>query len=63
MARMKKAQALKNFKEFWREAVRSDPRLATDKPARCEAWNDYTDGLCKDRQITSKQYSTWANPF
>ena len=33
-----------------------------DWPARSEAWNNYTDMLCKDGQITSKQYETWAHP-
>jgi hypothetical protein len=34
-----------------------------DVPARCEGWNDFTDYLCKDGQITTKQYSAWVNPF
>lgn len=34
-----------------------------DKPAMREAWNDWTDGLCKDRRITQKQYDTWTHPF
>jgi len=34
-----------------------------DKPAICEAWNDWTDGLCKDKQITARQYDTWTHPF
>lgn len=34
-----------------------------DKPAIREAWNDWTDSLCKDRQITLHQYETWTNPF
>lgn len=34
-----------------------------DAPARCEAWNDWTDALCKDRQITLRQYESWTNPF
>ncbi len=28
-----------------------------------EAWASYVDGLCKDGQITQKQYDTWATPF
>ena len=58
-----KKQALSDFKEGWCEAVRRDPRLATDKPAKCEAWNDYTDALCKGGSITAKQYHNWTNPF
>lgn len=33
-----------------------------DWPARSEAWNNYTDALRKDRQITAKQYDTWTHP-
>lgn len=28
-----------------------------------EAWAAYVDGLCKDGQITQKQYDTWETPF
>ena len=34
-----------------------------DQPAIDQAWNDWTDGLCKDKRITQKQYSTWTHPF
>lgn len=34
-----------------------------DKPAKREAWNDWTDALCKEGRITAKQYDTWAGPF
>lgn len=34
-----------------------------DRVAICEAWNDWTDSLCKDRRITARQYSTWTHPF
>lgn len=33
-----------------------------DWPARSEAWNNWTDALCKDGTITSRQYSTWTAP-
>ena len=29
---------------------------------RC-AWLDYTDYLCKEHQISQKQYNEWTNPF
>jgi hypothetical protein len=61
--KMTKRQAVADFRESWNEAVRANPNLATDKPARCEAWNNYTDALCKDGLITSRQYSQWTNPF
>lgn len=33
-----------------------------DIPAQDQAWNDWTDGLCKDGEITERQYSTWSSP-
>ena len=34
-----------------------------DKPKIRQAWNVYTDMLCKDGEITQRQYDTWINPF
>jgi hypothetical protein len=31
-----------------------------DLPARREAWNDWTDGLCKDGEISDWQYENWS---
>ena len=33
-----------------------------DGPARREAWNDWTDMLCKDGQISDWQYANWSHP-
>ena len=33
-----------------------------DKPLRDQAWNDYTDALCKDGKITDWQYNNWIHP-
>jgi hypothetical protein len=33
-----------------------------DAPALCEAWNNFTDALCKAGKITDHQYSTWTHP-
>jgi len=33
-----------------------------DIPARCEAWNNWTDMLCKDGQISDWQYENWSHP-
>ena len=33
-----------------------------DTAIRC-GFNDFTDMLCKDGEITLKQYETWINPF
>jgi hypothetical protein len=61
--RMTKAEALAEFKELWREALASNPRLHGDTVAKCEAWNDYTDALLKEGRISARAYSTWINPF
>jgi len=34
-----------------------------DKPRLFQAWNDWTDSLCKQGQITQKQYDRWTGPF
>lgn len=34
-----------------------------DVTAQREAWNNYTDALCKDGSITRAQCDTWTNPF
>lgn len=54
--RMTKAEAIQEF----RQVVQIE---RGDTIARREAWNDYTDMLCKDRLITSYQYENWSNPF
>lgn len=28
-----------------------------------EAWNDYTDSLCKDNEISEWAYENWDNPY
>ena len=33
-----------------------------DWPARSEAWNNWTDMLCKDEQISDWQYENWSQP-
>lgn len=34
-----------------------------DVIARREAWNNFTDFLCKDNRITDKQYNEWECPW
>jgi hypothetical protein len=62
---MTKKQALATFRAEVLPGVRAayerDGRA--DTVARREAWNNWTDALCKDRQITSRQYDSWDNPF
>lgn len=68
---MTKKEALAYFKEnilpeimkLERNRCPGDLSGGIDSPMRSQAWNDYTDYLCKDKRITSKQYNTWTNPF
>lgn len=34
-----------------------------DKPARAEAWNNFTDMLREEGYISAKAYDTWTCPF
>jgi hypothetical protein len=41
----------------------SEQRLGhVDIPARCEAWNDWTDGLNQDGLISDWQVFNWGHP-
>lgn len=55
---MTKKDAITYFNRYIKPAIPTD-----DKPALWEAWNIYTDGLCKDGEITDKQYNNWSHPF
>lgn len=55
---MTKKQALEIFKETILPLIPKD-----DVVAKCEEWNNFTDFLCKNREITGKQYDSWSNPF
>ncbi len=33
-----------------------------DIPARCEAWNNWTDSLCSNGQISDWQVHNWGHP-
>lgn len=48
------------IREFCESVAPQIPR--GDKPAFREAWNNFTDALQKDRQITERQYNTWVGP-
>ena len=58
MRKITKQQALKEFREYVKPSI---PR--GDTVWLREAWNNYTDMLCKDKRITVKQYESWSNPF
>jgi hypothetical protein len=34
-----------------------------DRVAIREEWNNWTDALCKDGEISLQQYDSWSNPF
>ena len=56
-------QACREFEELvlpWIHACYEQDGV--DWPARREAWNNWTDGLCKDNQISDWQYANWPHP-
>jgi hypothetical protein len=56
--KLTKKQALKMFSELWKEV-----KKPKDAVMKSQDWNNFTDMLCKDKQITLKQYESWTNPF
>tara|TARA_Y100001937_G_scaffold27795_1_gene40083 strand:- start:1958 stop:2179 length:222 start_codon:yes stop_codon:yes gene_type:complete len=42
------------------EYYEKDGRI--DECARSEAWNNWTDALCKNREISDWQYENWTHP-
>lgn len=62
---MTKEQAVKIFKEEILPQVikHYESDGIKDIPARRFAWSTFVDSLCKDGQITDKQYNNWDNPF
>jgi hypothetical protein len=54
--KLTKKQVLQMFREIY-----TGPR--DDVVWKRETWNNLTDSLYKDRQITERQCETWANPF
>lgn len=41
----------------------SNGKESLDTVARSEAWNNFTDSLCKEGKISDWQYNNWTNPF
>lgn len=58
-------KAVKKFRDCILPLVKAafERNFCTDLPARRQAWNDWTDALCKDGTITPKQYNDWVGPF
>jgi len=55
---MTKAQALQDFRYYIKPFIKRGDAIA----AR-EAWNNWTDALCKEGAITLNQYENWGQPF
>lgn len=60
-----KREAVEEFKRDVLPDVRAtyEQDGQIDRCARCEAWNNWTDGLCKLGRITPEQYATWVSPW
>ena len=60
---MTKQQAINDFISLYYGDVYNLKReLATDKVKVRGEFLDFIDGLCKDGQITQKQYNSWTCP-
>ena len=57
---MTKKEALSAFRVLYKTFTNYRPG---DTTAKRTEWNDFTDHLCKQGLITSKQYDTWDQPF
>lgn len=55
--KLTKKEAEKAFRENFPSIIKSG-----DKPLKRMVWNDYTDALCKNGEITQMQCSTWTQP-
>jgi len=62
---MTKEQALSIFKqEILPNLLRKEEENGIkDIPARRFEWHCFIDSLCKNGEITQRQYDTWGSPF
>ena len=58
---LNKREVTKMFKERVLPTLKSIDDTP-DYPARREAWNDFTDQLCKGGMISYRKYETWGHP-
>jgi hypothetical protein len=56
---MTKKEAEQEFKGLYNNDL---SRFKHDRPGIRQAWNDFTDYLCKDGRISDKQYHNWTQP-
>ena len=61
--KLTKKDALREFKNVLNSDYVYYAKIRGDKVAMREFWNNFTDMLCKDGEITENQYNTWSNPF
>jgi len=54
---MTKKEAKEQFIELYLNKIPMN-----DGPMLAEAWNEFTDYLCKNGEITEHQYNTWTHP-
>ena len=58
-------QAIATFMECYVPVITKDEQRYNchpDLPMRRETWNNYTDSLCKDGEISDWQYENWSQP-
>ena len=58
-------QAIASFMECYVPVITQEEQRYNchpDLPLRRETWNNYTDALCKDGQISDWQYENWSQP-
>lgn len=57
-----KHTAIEHFRYYYMPDIKEQEDGVPDYPLRSESWNNFTDSLCKDGQITVKQYEDWEPP-
>jgi len=60
---MTKKDAKAIFDEFVKPFIPLLPGGSLDTIWLAEEWNNFTDALMKDKEITAHQYDTWACPY
>ena len=58
-------QAVAEFNDYHMPYIREKERVFNnnpDLPMRRECWNNFTDALCKDNEISDWQYENWSQP-
>jgi hypothetical protein len=62
---MTKREALELYEERWLPSIKKvfEQDGVVDVSARREDWNNFTDWLREEGEITAEQYQTWGNPY